>query len=115
MLHGDGSRLHPWRTLTRACKSVPGRPGRHDPHQSRDLYGVRLLQHYLARPISVAAGRQKDDATRVVPIPSCESRNCSRRGNVQSISGLHLDGQNKSAGTLGMSVQNVRGLTIRDM
>jgi hypothetical protein len=38
-----------------------------------------------------------------------------RRGNAQTISGLHLDGQNKTAGTLGMQVENVRGLTIRDI
>ena len=40
---------------------------------------------------------------------------CVRRANVQTVSGLHLDGQNKRAGALGMRVENVRGLKIRDL
>ena len=110
---GDGSRLNPWRTLARACESVPGGQG----HTIRINSGTFTESHSCTLPCKTNLRGSGRRATRLKGSadPLVRVRDCMRRGNEQTISGVRLDGQDKTAGTLGMKVQNVRGLTIRDI
>jgi hypothetical protein len=110
---GVGSRLNPWRTLAKACKSVAGGLGdtiRVNPGTYTESDSCKLPCKTNLRGSGRAATTLKGRADPLVRVT-----NCMRRGNAQTISGVHLDGQNRTAGTVGMRVENVRGLTIRDM
>ena len=110
---GDGSPQNPWRTLAKACRSVPGGRGdtiRIDPGTFTESDSCALPCKTNLRGSGRTATTLKGSADPIVRVT-----NCMRRGNAQTISGLHLDGQNKSAGRRGMSVENVRNLTITDM
>jgi hypothetical protein len=112
-VHGDGSRLNPWRTLAKACTSVPGGLGdtiRINPGTYAESHSCTLPCKTNLRGSGRTATTLKGSADPLVRLT-----NCMGRGNTQTISGLRLDGQHKTAGTLGMQVRNVRGLTIRDM
>ena len=110
---GDGSRLHPWRTLAKACRSVRGgagstirvNPGRYTESRSCSL---------PCRTNLLGSGR-KATTIKGSADPLVRVANCRRKGNRQTIARLRLDGQRRTAGTRGMVVQNVSGLTIRDV
>src|SRR5262249_54890728 len=111
--HGDGTRRHPWRTLARACSSVPGGLAS-TIYLSRGTYvesrTCRLPCETNLRGSGSGSTTLKGPADPLVAV-----ENCTRGSNTQTVAGIRLDGQNKAAGKLGMKVRNVRGLTIRDL
>jgi hypothetical protein len=112
-VRGDGSRHHPWRTLTKACRSVAGGVG----HTIRVNPGTYTESRSCTVPCktSLRGSGRKATTIKGSADPLVRVANCRHRGNRQTISGLHLDGQQKTAGTRGMVAENVYGLTIRDV
>ena len=111
--HGDGTRLNPWRTLARACASVRGDRG----HTIRVNPGIYTASSSCRLPCKTnlrGSGRTRTTLMGRAD-PLVRVTNCMREGNAQAISSLRLDGQNRTAGTLGLQVRNVRGLTIHDL
>jgi hypothetical protein len=110
---GDGSRLHPWRTLAKACRSVRGGVG-NTIRLSPGTYEESGICSLPCKTNLRGAGRSAT-TIRGSADPLVRVANCQLPGNAQTISGLRLDGQRRTAGTRGMVVENVSGLTIRDV
>lgn len=110
---GTGSRGEPWRTISKACASTPGGLG----HAIRVNAGLYTEPRTCILPCKTdlrGAGAAKT-AVRGSADPLISVKNCMHRANAQTISGLRLDGQNRSAGVFGLRAIRTRGLTITRM
>ena len=112
---GDGSATRPWRTLAKACASVPSNAGATIVMRAGTYVESATCNLPPKTNLQGAGGRNGATTIRGSADPLVSLVNASASGNVQTVSAIRLDGQNRTAGTLGMRVQNVRGLTISDM
>jgi chitodextrinase len=112
---GDGSQSKPWKTIAKAASSTPGGAG-NTIHVNAGTYTESSTINLSCKTnLQGAGGRSGATTVKGSADPLISVSNCTDTGNTQSVSGLKLDGQNRTAGTRGMNVNNVRGLAISDM
>jgi chitodextrinase len=112
---GAGSPTNPWKTLAKACSSVPPNAGVTIVMRAGNYVESSICNLPPGTNIQGAGGRNGVTTIKGSADPLISLVNASGAANVQTVSGIKLDGQNRTAGTRGMKVENVRGLTIRDM
>jgi Protein of unknown function (DUF1565) len=109
---GTGTRRRPWRTIAKACASVPRALG-HTILVHAGTYDESATCSLPCRTSLKGRGGPSRTIVRGSADPLVVVRNCLGRSNEQEISGLRLDGQQRQAGVFGLRAIRTRGLTIR--
>ena len=111
----NGSQSSPWKTIAKACASTPFGAGNTIIVNSGSYTESVTCNLPCKTNLRGAGGRTAQTSVKGTADPLISLQNCADAANVQTVSGIRLDGQNRTAGTRGMSVVNVRGLTITDI
>ena len=112
---GDGSAAKPWKTIAKACATVAAGAGSTiQVGAGTYVESATCLASVRHEPRGRGWTRRADDRAGLGRPPR-RRPNCTAAGNTQTVSGLKLDGQHRSAGTRGMTVSSVRGLTVTDL
>jgi hypothetical protein len=107
---GTGTRADPWRSIAKACASTPAGVGntiRINAGSYEESVTCRLRCKTNLRGAGSARTSVKGSADPLILV-----KGCTHPRNAQTITGLKLDGQDRSAGVHGLRALRVRGLTI---
>jgi chitodextrinase len=110
---GNGSQARPWRTIAKACASVPAGAG-NTIRVNAGTY-VESVTCFVPCNTNLQGAGRGSTTVKGTADPLISVQNCTAAGNAQTISGLKLDGQNRTTGVYGMKADHTRGLTITDM
>jgi chitodextrinase len=112
---GDGSQSRPWKTIARAASSTPGNAG-NTIHVNPGTYVESSTVSLPCKTnLQGSGGRNGLTTVKGSADPLISISNCLDSANSQTISGLKLDGQNRSAGAHGLRAIQTRGLTLSDL